>query len=188
PSFASTTLTLSTLPVNPGSLYVARRAAAPERPPPETALYVLSYYRTAAAALGRTMSLTPSMAATSTSSPVGMGWPLALRAVQVLPSTYNASAALSLSMPSVTFASIPRRRSVLVGITRVPTRRRVSGRIRSRETMDSRRNISSWASGETPAAAAINAPTAPMVNQIETRAVVAISATSVTTATPPQSQ
>ena len=128
------------------------------------------------------------MAATSTSSPVGMGLPLALRAVQVLPSTYTAPAALSLSMPSVTFASIPRRRSVLVGITRVPTRRRVSGRIRSRETMDSRRNISSWASGETPAAAAINAPTAPMVNQIETRAVVAISATSVTTATPPQSQ
>ena len=54
--------------------------------------------------------------------------------------------------------------------------------------MDSRRNISSWVSGETPAAAAINAPTAPMVNQIETKAVVAISATSVTTATPPQSQ
>src|SRR5699024_12562230 len=76
----------------------------------------------------------------------------------------------------------------VVGSTRGPTRRRVSGRIRSRETMDSRRNISSWASGETPAAAAINAPTAPMVNQIETRAVVAISATSVTTATPPQSQ
>ena len=42
------------------------------------------------AALARTMSLMPSMAATSTVSPLGITAPSALRAVQVLPSAYTA--------------------------------------------------------------------------------------------------
>lgn len=46
----------------------------------------------------------------------GMGWPLSLRAVQVMPPTYTAPVGTALSMLSVTRAVWPSTRSALVKV------------------------------------------------------------------------